>query len=440
MKKIGLDAGHGLNTAGKQTPDGIKEWTLNDKVRDKVVKILSDYEVEIINTDEDEGNTDESLSYRVNKYLKAGVDAFVSIHHNAYTGTWNSAIGVEVYTDVNCTAKDTQLANLIYDRMVKYIGLRGRGVKKMNFAVINQNSIPAVLCEGGFMDSTTDYKVITSDSGQTAYAKAVAEALISFLDLKKKESEPIIQNGFQASDLKNLTSEQVIAKVGHLFTEDQKKTGILASVSFAQFILESAYGSSELAINANNVFGMKTSLSGNTWPGSTWTGDIYTKETSEYINGAYKKVTADFRKYSCVEDSIEDHSAYLLGAKKGTEYRYKGLKGEKDYKKAFEIIHEGGYATSPTYVENLCDVVEKWNLTKYDLKEGSEDESNETPSVPFTVKVLVNDFNYRKEPSDDSKIVGQTGKGVFTIVELSGEWGKLKSGAGWVYLGEMIEF
>ena len=55
MIKIGLDAGHGLRTAGKQTPDGIKEWTLNDKVRDKVVYYLKDYDVEFIFTDNDEG-------------------------------------------------------------------------------------------------------------------------------------------------------------------------------------------------------------------------------------------------------------------------------------------------------------------------------------------------------------------------------------------------
>ena len=40
--KIGLDCGHGLKTSGKQTPDGIKEWTLNDKVRDKVVALLKE--------------------------------------------------------------------------------------------------------------------------------------------------------------------------------------------------------------------------------------------------------------------------------------------------------------------------------------------------------------------------------------------------------------
>lgn len=188
--KIALDAGHGLNTAGKQTPDGIKEWTLNDKVRDKVAALLSEYDVEIIHTDNDEGAVDESLSSRVNKYVNAGVAAFVSIHHNAFTGDWSSATGVEVYTDKNPTVKDTQLATLIYNKMVAYTGLKGRGIKKAAFTIINQNTVPAVLCEGGFMDGTNDYKIITSDAGQTAYAKAVAEGLTEFLSLEKKTAEP----------------------------------------------------------------------------------------------------------------------------------------------------------------------------------------------------------------------------------------------------------
>lgn len=79
-------------------------------------------------------------------------------------------------------------------------------------------------------------------------------------------------SGLQASALKNLPEADVIAKVGALFTADQKASGILASVSLAQFILESGYGKSELVQNANNVFGMKKSLSGNTWSGSAWDG------------------------------------------------------------------------------------------------------------------------------------------------------------------------
>lgn len=191
-KLIALDAGHGLNTAGKRTPDGVREWTMNDKVRDKVVDILAGYDCEIIFPDHNEGSVDESLASRKNMYVVADVDAAVSIHHNAYSGEWNEKItGVETYVDRNNTAEDMRLAKCIQKRLPSYTGLKDRGVKKANWAVINQNSVPAVLVEGGFMDCTIDYKVITSDAGQTAYAKAVAEGLIEFLDLEKKDA-PVV--------------------------------------------------------------------------------------------------------------------------------------------------------------------------------------------------------------------------------------------------------
>lgn len=231
-KIIALDAGHGLKTPGKRTPDGIHEWTLNDKVRDKVVAILKAYDVKIIHTDNDEGNTDETLAYRLNKYLKAGVDAFVSMHHNAYKGTWGSANGVEVYTDIKATAKDKELAQAIYTRLVKNTGLKGRGIKAQDFYVINQNKIPAVLVEGGFMDNNEDHKVITSDVGQEAYAKAVAEGLIEFLGLKKKTVA-------KAKTKKDDKSNYIMIKVANVSKGDvlnirekpdatSKKTGSLA--------------------------------------------------------------------------------------------------------------------------------------------------------------------------------------------------------------------
>ena len=177
--------------------------------------------------------------------------------------------------------------------------------------------------------------------------------------------------GTQASAFSGLSEADVVKSVGALFTADQKKTGILASVSMAQFILESGYGKSELAQNANNVFGMKCSLSGNTWNGSAWDGKSkYTKQTKEQnADGSYETITADFRKYPCMEDSIADHSAYLLGAKNGSKLRYEGLKGCTDYKKAVQIVKDGGYATSLTYVEKLCSIIEKWKLTDYDVKD-----------------------------------------------------------------------
>ena len=203
----------------------------------------------------------------------------------------------------------------------------------------------------------------------------------------------------------------------------------------------------------------------------------------------YETITADFRKYPCVEDSITDHSAYLLGAKNGNKLRYDGLKGCTDYKKAVQIIKDGGYATSLTYVENLCSIIERWSLTQYDVKESGtaiawyrvrktwvDSKSQKgaykildnakkcadanpgysvfdvngvniytskttTVEVPFLVKVSISNLNIRKGPGTDYDRTGKfTSIGVFTIVEVkSGKgatagWGRLKSGAGWISL------
>ena len=157
-------------------------------------------------------------------------------------------------------------------------------------------------------------------------------------------------------------------KFGELCQEDMKKTGILASVSVAQFILESGYGKSELAQKANNCFGMKCSLSGNTWAGSTWDGKSkYTKKTKEeYQAGKVTVITADFRKYVSVEDSVADHSAYLLGAMNGKKRRYAGLKECRDYQKAIQIIKKGGYATSFDYEKYICAIIQKYDLMRFD--------------------------------------------------------------------------
>ena len=201
-----------------------------------------------------------------------------------------------------------------------------------------------------------------------------------------KKAEGIIGSatqGTQASDFLELSAEDVVKNIGALFTADQKKTGILASVSMAQFILESGYGKSELAQNANNLFGMKCSLSGNDWSGSTWDGtNKYTKKTREQCaDGSHEIITADFRKYLCIEDSIADHSAYLLGATNGNELRYTGLKGCTDYKKAIQIIKDGGYATDFSYVRELCLIIERWDLTQFDVKKDSMPTKSEKTKI-----------------------------------------------------------
>lgn len=241
------------------------------------------------------------------------------------------------------------------------------------------------------------------------------------------------ESKLQAKDLSGMTEADVVMKVGSLFTENQKKSGILASVSLAQFILESGYGSTDLAQQANNCFGMKTTLSGNTWKGSTWDGkSVYNKQTKEYYDGKWTTITASFRKYPCIEDSIEDHAAYLLGAKNGNELRYKGLKNCKKPKKAIQIIKDGGYATDPNYVSKIMGIIKRFNLTQYDVTETANKQTSEfaeKPNTSFKVKVVSGCLRIRTGPSTDYSWNGlYTGPGVFTIVEVQSGVG---SDAGW---------
>ncbi|MCD8348812.1 MAG: glucosaminidase domain-containing protein [Lachnospiraceae bacterium] len=169
-----------------------------------------------------------------------------------------------------------------------------------------------------------------------------------------------------------MTNAEFIKTMAALAQADMQKNGILASVTIAQAILESGYGTTELAVNANNYFGMKCSLSGNSWSGSTWDGvSKYTKQTQEQDSaGNVSTVTADFRKYSTAAESVGDHSAYLLGAMNGTKKRYAGLQGETDPQTAITIIKNGGYATDTSYVSKVMNVINKHNLTQYDSISG----------------------------------------------------------------------
>ena len=158
---------------------------------------------------------------------------------------------------------------------------------------------------------------------------------------------------------------QFIEKIGALAHADMLATGVLASVTVAQAIVESNYGKSVLAVQANNLFGMKANLSGNWNVG--WDGSTYTKKTLEYLNGGYVTISAKFRKYTSYSQSIADHSGYLVNSKLSNgSKRYAGIVGCRDYTKAARIIKNGGYATAPNYVSALVTVIEKFDLTRFD--------------------------------------------------------------------------
>lgn len=182
---------------------------------------------------------------------------------------------------------------------------------------------------------------------------------------------------------------------------------------------------------------MKKSLSGNNWEGSVWDGkSTYTKKTTEQRSGGTVTVTAEFRKYACIEDSIADHSAYLTGAMKGSSLRYEGLKGCADYRKAAQIIKSGGYATSTTYVEKLCSIIDQWKLTQYDADASPVEEEKPATKLPYLIRVSRR-IDIRKGAAAGYSVARQCPVGIYTIVAEVNGYGKLKSGAGWVKLTEV---
>ncbi len=148
-------------------------------------------------------------------------------------------------------------------------------------------------------------------------------------------------------------NQEFIDFIAPYAVEDMKTSNILASVTIAQAILESGWGSSGLARNYNNYFGMKA--------GSSWTGETVDLPTRECNSNGCYATTATWRVYSSPLESLKDHSRLLAN-----NSRYNGVVGEKNYVTAITIIKNGGYATDPDYVSKIVAIIENNNLTQYD--------------------------------------------------------------------------
>ena len=145
-----------------------------------------------------------------------------------------------------------------------------------------------------------------------------------------------------------------IQEIGRLAALDMRKSGVLASLTTAQAILESNWGTSGLTVRANALFGIKA--------GASWRGKVYSATTKECYDGVNPvEITALFRAYGSWAESVSDHSALLT-----RNARYKAVVGERDYKAACRAIKAAGYATDPDYAEKLIRVIEEYGLTAYD--------------------------------------------------------------------------
>jgi LysM repeat protein len=144
-------------------------------------------------------------------------------------------------------------------------------------------------------------------------------------------------------------TEQYIADWYAVAQAEMLEYGIPASITLAQGILESGSGQSKLAREANNHFGIKCHLD--------WEGDkVYHDDDAD---------DECFRKYDKAEDSFRDHSLFLK--ERGRYSKLFELKAS-DYKGWAKGLKKAGYATNPKYAHLLIDLIERYDLHKYDVR------------------------------------------------------------------------
>ena len=190
--KILIDSGHGKETPGKRSPNGVlREWAWNKDCASIIVETLEakGYDVVFINPEEE----DTPLAKRVERINKYGKDSIlVSVHVNAAgNGEWMNARGWSVWTTSGETKSD-KLATYLYDAALDKWGKK-RVRKEMsdgdvdyesNFYILRKSVCPAVLVENFFMDNKEDYEYLCSPDSIYECADVIVQGVLNYLNSK----------------------------------------------------------------------------------------------------------------------------------------------------------------------------------------------------------------------------------------------------------------
>ena len=177
-----------------------------------------------------------------------------------------------------------------------------------------------------------------------------------------------------------------------LAIDEMHRYNIPASITLAQGILESGSGSSKLAREANNHFGIKCHVN--------WTG------AKSYHDDDLKQEC--FRKYNSVFDSFRDHSLFLSGRKR---YSFLFDLRKTDYKAWAKGLQKAGYATNKSYAKSLINLIKEYDLAQYDKKRIKKQDVNQ-----FVNQSKIYEKNYTKY------ILAETGQFYDDIAEEYGLW------------------
>lgn len=200
MKKVIIDAGHGINTKGKSSPDcALMEWRYNREIANAIAQglILRGYDAEVIVPELEDVSLKERVD-RVNRIAcKYGISEslLLSIHVNAAGNgsQWMNARGWCAYTFPGHTESD-DIADCLYLAAEK--NLPGQKIRtdysdgdpdiESAFYLLKHTLCPAVLTENLFMDNKEDCRFLLSSTGRQAIINLHIDGIISYLN----EEEP----------------------------------------------------------------------------------------------------------------------------------------------------------------------------------------------------------------------------------------------------------
>lgn len=186
-----------------------------------------------------------------------------------------------------------------------------------------------------------------------------------------------------------MQKSEFIPTIAPLVDAENKRRGypLFNSVVIAQAICESGWGQSKIMMKANAIFGIKAF--------SSWKGKVYNSNTQECYDGvSYTNINACFRAYDSLQDSISDYFDLITKSE-----RYRKACVASSPLECITAIKNGGYATSPTYINTIMSIINSNNLEKYDnvSHETSNNVSQETNIEELARKVINGDYGNGEE-------------------------------------------
>ena len=155
-----------------------------------------------------------------------------------------------------------------------------------------------------------------------------------------------------------MNKNEFIPIIAPLVVAENKKRGnpLYSSVVIAQAICESGWGQSTIMMKAKAIFGIKAT--------SDWKGKVYNANTQECYDGInYTNINDCFRAYDSLAESISDYFNLILGLS-----RYQGAINTSSPLECITAIKNGGYATSPIYINLIMSIINSNNLTQFDVE------------------------------------------------------------------------